>query len=128
MPGSWGHTHILKASHAFPSLFAAVVAFDAAIRDWGRRPPPQADRQQGPGTADGHAGADGPGLLKNGETFAHLGAGFGVGTTTAWRYVNETVTLLSARSPKLDRALAKARKDGLLYLVMDGTHSYRSTG
>ncbi|SNR56872.1 Helix-turn-helix of DDE superfamily endonuclease [Actinomadura mexicana] len=59
--------------------------------------------------------------LKNGETFAQLGAGFGVGTTTAWRYVNETVTLLSARSPKLSRALAKAKKDGLLYLVMDGT-------
>jgi hypothetical protein len=59
--------------------------------------------------------------LKNGETFAQLGAGFGVGTTTAWRYINETVTLLSARSPKLSRALAKARKDGLLYLVMDGT-------
>lgn len=59
--------------------------------------------------------------LKNGETFAQLGAGFGVGTTTAWRYVNETVTLLSARSPTLSRALAKACKDGLLYLVLDGT-------
>ena len=59
--------------------------------------------------------------LKKGETFAQLGAGFGVGTSTAWRYVNETVTLLSARSPKLGRALAKARKDGLLYLVLDGT-------
>lgn len=59
--------------------------------------------------------------LKNGETFAQLGVGFGVGTTTAWRYVNETVTLLPARSPKLSRALAKARKDGLLYLVLGGT-------
>jgi hypothetical protein len=57
--------------------------------------------------------------LKNGETFAQLGTGFGVGTTTARRYVNETVT--SARSPELGRALAKARKDGLPYLVMDGT-------
>ncbi|GGV45424.1 hypothetical protein GCM10010182_82190 [Actinomadura cremea] len=59
--------------------------------------------------------------LKKGETFAQLGAGFGVGTTTAWRYVNETVALLSARSPKLGRALAKAREDGLPYLVLDGT-------
>ncbi|TDD77930.1 transposase family protein [Actinomadura darangshiensis] len=41
--------------------------------------------------------------------------------TTVGRYVNETVALLSARSPKLSRALAKARKDGLLYLIMDGT-------
>ena len=26
--------------------------------------------------------------LRKGETFAELAAGFGVGTTTAWRYVN----------------------------------------
>jgi hypothetical protein len=51
--------------------------------------------------------------------FAQLAAGFQVGTTTAWRYVNETVTLLSARSPKLGKALAKASKDGLGYLVLD---------
>ena len=29
--------------------------------------------------------------LRKGETFAELAAGFRVGTTTAWRYVNETV-------------------------------------
>jgi Helix-turn-helix of DDE superfamily endonuclease len=34
--------------------------------------------------------------LREGETFAELAAGFGVGTTTAWRYVNETVELLAA--------------------------------
>ena len=28
--------------------------------------------------------------LRKGETFAELAAGFGIGTTTAWRYVNET--------------------------------------
>jgi hypothetical protein len=59
--------------------------------------------------------------LKNGETFAQLGAGFKVGTTTAWRYVNEAVQLLSARSPKLSKALRKAKKDGLCYVVLDGT-------
>lgn len=59
--------------------------------------------------------------LRKGETFAELGGGFGVSTTTAWRYVNETVMLLSARSPKLGQALRKASKDGLLYLVLDGT-------
>ncbi|NVI87532.1 transposase [Actinomadura sp. BRA 177] len=57
--------------------------------------------------------------LKNGETFAQPGTGFGVGTNTAWRYVNETVTLMSARSPRLSRG-AKARKDGLTHLVLDG--------
>src|SRR3954469_9188247 len=28
--------------------------------------------------------------LRKGETFAEVGAGFGVSTTTCWRYVNET--------------------------------------
>jgi Helix-turn-helix of DDE superfamily endonuclease len=32
--------------------------------------------------------------LRKGETFAELAAGFGVGTTTAWRYVEETVALI----------------------------------
>lgn len=41
--------------------------------------------------------------LRKGETFDELGAGFGVSTATAWRYVEETVMLLSARSPKLIR-------------------------
>jgi hypothetical protein len=59
--------------------------------------------------------------LRKGETYAELGAGFGVSTTTAWRYVEETVALLSARSPKLGQALRKARQDGLHYLVLDGT-------
>ncbi len=59
--------------------------------------------------------------LRKGETFAELGAGFGVSTTTAWRYVNETVELLAARSPKLAQALRKAVEDGLLHLVLDGT-------
>lgn len=59
--------------------------------------------------------------LKKGETFTQLAAGFAVGTATAWRYVNETVMLLSARSPKLGRALRRARKDQLAYVVLDGT-------
>ena len=59
--------------------------------------------------------------LRKGETFAELGAGFGVSTTTAWRYVDETVELLAARSPKLAQALRKAAADGLAYLVLDGT-------
>ena len=38
--------------------------------------------------------------LRKGETFAELAAGFGVGTTTAWRYVNETVELF--RGPRAE--------------------------
>src|SRR5271154_5500003 len=59
--------------------------------------------------------------LRKGETFAELAAGFGVGTTTAWRYVTETVALLAARSPKLRRALRDAKAAGHAYLVIDGT-------
>jgi hypothetical protein len=59
--------------------------------------------------------------LRKGETFPELGAGFGISTATAWRYVEETVMLLSARSPKLGQALRRARRAGLHYLVLDGT-------
>jgi DDE superfamily endonuclease/Helix-turn-helix of DDE superfamily endonuclease len=59
--------------------------------------------------------------LRKGETFAELAAGFGIGTATAWRYVSETVGLLEARSPKLHKALRKAKKAGHAYVVIDGT-------
>ena len=48
--------------------------------------------------------------LRKGETFAEVAAGFGVGTSTAWRYVNETVALLAARAPKLRKAVRDAKK------------------
>jgi hypothetical protein len=35
---------------------------------------------------------------RKGETFVSLAAGFGIGTATAWRYVEETVALLAART------------------------------
>jgi hypothetical protein len=59
--------------------------------------------------------------LRKGETFADLAAGFGVGTATAWRYVNETVALLAARAPKLCRAIRDAKRAGYAYVVLDGT-------
>src|SRR5207248_3995706 len=59
--------------------------------------------------------------LRKGETFTEVAAGFEVGTTTAWRYVNETVALLAARAPKLRTAVRDARKAGHAYLVIDGT-------
>ena len=59
--------------------------------------------------------------LRKGETFAELAAGFGVGTATAWRYVNEVVALLAARAPKLRKAVRDARNAGHAYVVVDGT-------
>jgi hypothetical protein len=59
--------------------------------------------------------------LRKGETFADLAAGFGVGTATAWRYVNETVALLAARAPRLRQAVREAKKAGYAYVVLDGT-------
>jgi hypothetical protein len=59
--------------------------------------------------------------LRKGHTFAELAAGFGVGTTTAWRYIGQTVALLAARAPKLRRAVGEAKKAGHAYVVLDGT-------
>jgi hypothetical protein len=59
--------------------------------------------------------------LRKGETFAELTADFGVDTTTAWRYVNETVSLLAARAPELRKAVRDAKKAGYAYAVLDGT-------
>jgi DDE superfamily endonuclease len=67
------------------------------------------------------AGSPRPGLPAQGETFAEVAAGFGVGTATAWRYVNETVALLAARAPKLRRAVRDARRAGYAYVILDGT-------
>src|SRR5258708_2386607 len=59
--------------------------------------------------------------LRKGETFADLAAGFGVGTTTAWRYAGEAVALLAAGSRKLRKAVRDAKKKGYAYVVVDGT-------
>jgi hypothetical protein len=59
--------------------------------------------------------------LRKGETFDELAAGFGVGRTTAWRYVNEVVELLAARAPKLRQAVRDAKRAGHAYVILDGT-------
>lgn len=50
--------------------------------------------------------------LRKGEPFAQVEAGFGVSTTTCWRYVNETGDLLAAQAPKLRAALREAKREG----------------
>ena len=49
--------------------------------------------------------------LRNGETFAELAAGFGVGTATACRYVTETVGLLAGPVPEAAPSAA-GRQEG----------------
>ncbi len=57
--------------------------------------------------------------LRMGHTYAQLAAGFGVGTTTAYRYVTEAVDLLAALAPTLADAVRTASTKA--YLLLDGT-------
>ena len=47
--------------------------------------------------------------LRKGETYAELGCGFGVGTTTVFRYVREAIEVLAALAPSLREAVASQR-------------------
>src|SRR5919197_311935 len=57
--------------------------------------------------------------LRNGDTYARLAAGFGVGIATVYRYVRETVDLLAATAPTLSQAMRRIA--GLAYAILDGT-------
>jgi hypothetical protein len=57
--------------------------------------------------------------LRVGHTYAQLAAGFGVGTTTAYRYVTEAVELLATLAPSLADAVRTASVKA--YLILDGT-------
>jgi hypothetical protein len=57
--------------------------------------------------------------LRNGDTYARLAAGFAIGTTTAWRYVRETVDLLATLADDLHTAVVRAAR--LAYAILDGT-------
>jgi hypothetical protein len=59
--------------------------------------------------------------LRNGDTYARLAAGFGVGIATVYRYVRETVDLLAARAPSLTAALRRLAATGTNYAILDGT-------
>jgi hypothetical protein len=57
--------------------------------------------------------------LRNGHPYAQLAAGFGIGTTTAYRYVTEAVDLLAALAPTLaDTVRAASIK---AFVLLDGT-------
>ncbi|WP_405541503.1 IS5 family transposase [Streptomyces phaeochromogenes] len=57
--------------------------------------------------------------LRNGQPYAQLAAGFGIGTTTAYRYITEAVNLLAALAPTLTGAARAASTKA--YVILDGT-------
>ncbi|MFI1995321.1 transposase family protein [Actinoplanes sp. NPDC020271] len=57
--------------------------------------------------------------LRNGDTYTRLAAGFQIGVTTAWRYVQEAIALLSAAADDLNAAMQRIRQ--LAYAILDGT-------
>lgn len=57
--------------------------------------------------------------LRVGHTYAQLAAGFGVGITTAYRYVAEVVELLAVLAPTLDDAVRTASEEA--FVLLDGT-------
>ncbi|CAL9493878.1 hypothetical protein SUDANB54_03277 [Streptomyces sp. enrichment culture] len=67
----------------------------------------------------GPAGPTHPRPPRNGHPYAQLAAGFGIGTTTAYRYVAEAVELLAALAPTLAEAARTASTKA--FVLLDGT-------
>jgi hypothetical protein len=59
--------------------------------------------------------------LRNGDTYARLAAGFGIGVATVFRYIRETTQLLAAEAPSLTAALWQLSWSHHNYAILDGT-------
>ncbi|MFE2032498.1 IS5 family transposase [Streptomyces scopuliridis] len=57
--------------------------------------------------------------LRSGHTYAQLAAGFGVGTTTAYRYIAEAIEVLASLAPTLAEAMKTASTKA--FVILDGT-------
>lgn len=57
--------------------------------------------------------------VHEGETYTALAGGFGVGTTTVYRYLWEGVEVLAAAAPTFNEALDVARRKA--FVILDGT-------
>ncbi len=57
--------------------------------------------------------------LRKGETYRDLAEGFGIGTSTVYRYLREGLELLAAMAPTLDEAVAVAQRKA--FVILDGT-------
>ncbi|MER5393716.1 transposase family protein [Saccharopolyspora sp. NPDC002686] len=60
-------------------------------------------------------------FLRNGDTYARLAAGFGIGVATVYRYIRETTRLLAARAPSLTAALWRLAWTFTNFAILDGT-------
>src|SRR6202000_3186142 len=113
-------TSTTRGFRAFLPCRAAVVPQDAQLRRGDYPPAPKAIGSRWRKLNPGQQALLVLAYLRKGETFEDLAAGFGVGRTTAWRYVNEAVELLAARAPKLRQAGRDARRAGHAYVILDG--------
>jgi hypothetical protein len=59
--------------------------------------------------------------LRNGDTYARLAAGFGIGIATVYRYIREVTELLAARAPSLQAALWRLAWTFHNFAILDGT-------
>ncbi|SEP02221.1 IS5/IS1182 family transposase [Actinacidiphila rubida] len=57
--------------------------------------------------------------LRNGHPYSQLAAGFGIGTTTAYRYITEAVEVLAGLAPTLAEAMRTASSKA--FVLLDGT-------
>jgi Helix-turn-helix of DDE superfamily endonuclease len=57
--------------------------------------------------------------LRKGETYADLAIGFGIGTTTVFRYLREALDVLATFAPSLQQAMLVA--SGKAFVIIDGT-------
>jgi hypothetical protein len=57
--------------------------------------------------------------LRKGETYTDLALGFGIGTTTVFRYIREALDVLAALAPTLEQAIDVARRKA--FVILDGT-------
>ncbi len=63
--------------------------------------------------------------LRKGETYADPACGFGIGTSTVYRYLREALDLLAAMAPTLEQAIEVARAKA--FVILDAP-CYASTG
>lgn len=57
--------------------------------------------------------------LRTGETYSDRAIGFGIGTTTVFRFIREAVGVLAALAPSLREAISIAARKA--FVIVDGT-------